>query len=218
MNQPNKSRAVSKGDLNAFGRLLTPSWLSGLVVVVASLAIVFGAIGELHYSGSAWQQLLAAQHGAGKPLSVNSQTLSNNITASTFVSIVPLLIFWAGIGLIVYWFAAGIVGAFQNLIDLKQEMNYVHANRNVLIRQSIIHLLVRLIVLVVWIVYIRYSLHFLLPYVIAMAYAGGGLGWLKDSAYIAGAVGVSIVGLHLHSVMLRLLLLKPRLFGQPVKL
>lgn len=205
--------SFSKDDLNQLGDLLKPSWLSGLVVVVASLAIVFGSVAYLHYSGSSWQLLLSNQQQ--HEVESNSVALEQEVTGNVLVSNLPLLVFWAGVGMIVYSFIIALGDIFRNVVELKEEMHYVHANRKSLLGQAILHLVLRAIFLTIWVIYVQYSIHILLPYVIALAYAGSGdIGLIYNMTYLAGAVVIAAISLHLHTVLLRLLLLKPRLFGQ----
>lgn len=214
-NRHKPAQLISRDDLSAFGVLLKPSWLSGLLAVVVSVAIVAGAVTLLHYNGSSWQQLITEQRQQTSEVSANSTTFENEVTSNVLVSSLPLLVFWAGIGIIVYSFLIAIMDVFRNALELKEEMHYVHANRRVLLQQAVFHLFLRGIFLATWVAYANFTLHAILPYVIAMSYAGsGGLGWLYNSTYLVGAVIIGTACLHLHTILLRLLLLKPRMFGQ----
>ena len=215
MTPSHQSSLFSKGDLDAFGLLLKPSWLSGLLSLVISLAIVIGAVALLHYNGSSWQLLVTAQQAPPTMVGTNSTTFEGEVNDNVLVSSLPLLVFWGGVGIIVYSFIIAVGDAFRNVLELKEEMHYVHANRHFLLRQALFHLVLRVIFLVIWMLYVSYTLHFLLPYVIALAYAGsGGFGLLFNCIYLVGAVVIAAISLHLHTVLLRLLFLKPRMFGQ----
>lgn len=220
MKPPNKHNKVLSGhDLNLLGSLLLPSWLSGLIVVLASLILVFGSIALLHYHDSSWQLVLPVRHQSSSPLvKPGAEVPTDQTTANVILEDLPLLVFWAGVGTIIYSFAVAAVNAYSNIVNLKQEMNYVHADSRQRLRRATGSLLFRSIVLLFWVMYISFSLHLLLPYAVALAYAGSGtLGWLYDTAYIVAAIGLSVICLHLHTVLLRLLFLKPRLFGSVIK-
>lgn len=206
---------LTRDDLTAFGELLKPSWLSGLLAVVISLAVVIGAVALLHYNGSDWQQLIDHRQQQASAVSTNSGTFEDKVNSNAFISSLPLLIFWAGIGMIVYSFIIAITDVFRNVLELKEEMHFVHANRRYLLRQALFHLLLRGIFLLMLVFLVSFTLHTILPYVIAMAYAGsGGLGWIYNATYLVGGVVIGALTLHLHAVLLRLVVLKPRLFGQ----
>lgn len=205
--------SLSRDDLNELGVLLKPSWLSGLIAVVVSLVIVVGTVAMIHYNGSSWQLLLS--HQQHHTVESNSVAFEQQVTKNVFVSNLPLLVFWAGVGMIVYSFIIALSDVFRNVLELKEEMHYVHANRKRLLRQAVLHLVLRATFLAVWVACVHYTIHVLLPYIIALAYAGSGdIGWLYNSTYLVGALIISAISLHLHTVLLRLVLLKPRLFGQ----
>ncbi len=206
----------SKADLDALGRLLTPSWLSGCLTLLVCLAVVSGTVAMLRYQGSSWQLLLAEQQRSS--LSMNLTTLESRVDSNRLVSNLPLLIFWAGIGLIVYFLIMAVADAFRHVVELEQEIQYVHADRGRMIRQALLHVALRIFFLIIWVPYIQLTLHLLLPYVIALAYAGSGeLGWLYNSAYLVGAVIIGFLSLHLHVILARLLAFKPRIFGQTIQ-
>lgn len=215
VSQQNPGQLWSKEDGKNFALLLRPSWLSGLLTVVISLGVVIGAAALLYYNGSSWQQLISEQRHTSSEVTNNLTAFETKVNSNPFVSSLPLLIFWAGVGVIVYSFIIAIMEMFHNALELKQEMRYIHANRPLLLRQALLHLLLRGIFLSAWVFFVSATLHTILPYVIALTYAGSGnLGWLYNSTYLIGAILVSMICLHLHTVLLRLLALKPRLFGQ----
>jgi hypothetical protein len=75
--------------------------------------------------------------------------------------------------------------------------------------------MLRIVFLITWLLYIQFSLHTLLPYVIALAYAGSGdFGWLQDAGYLLAAASILAISVHLHVVLIRLILLRVRVFGQ----
>ncbi len=214
--------SVSKHDKLVLNYLLLPSWLSGLLVGLASVLIVAVAVSSsVRYYGNSLggtlQQLFNLYHAGHPPTSVSTtyQTLGNNFSASTLVSDIPLFIFWAGVGLVVYSFAANIFNALQNVADLKAELTYVNADRHELLLAAFEHLAIRLAVLVLWVPFLLLTGHVLLPYTIAVAHAGTGTisSWLA-AGYIIWAVFLLALCLHIHTVLLRVLLLKPRVFWQ----
>jgi hypothetical protein len=201
--------------LKLLGQLLAPSWLSGLLSVIVGLAVVAGTVAALHYNGSNIQLLQQTQANQPHAISKNSDSLNDGFTANQFISDIPLLILWAGVGLIAYSLTMQIIKIFTRAVNLEQEMNYVHTDRHQLLRQTLLRFSLRVLILLTWLLYIRFTIHVLVPYVIALAYAGsGGLGWLADAGYLLGATGLMIIGCHLHAIMLRLILLRPRAFGQ----
>lgn len=192
------------------GLLVGPSWVSGLVVVFVALSLVIGTVVAVHFRGSSLEFLLHAESAKQQVISNNTESLNDRISGNTLISNIPLLILWGGVGVIAYSFTMKIFGSLQRAINLHDELDYVHADRQKLLKDAGKQLVIRLLLLAVWLAYISLTLHILLPYVIASAYAGSG--------YILWALLIAIVTLHIHVVMLRLISLRPRLFGDTASL
>jgi len=200
-------------DIQLLGVLITPSWLSSIIDFLFSLAVILGTTVLSRYQGSSirndYLQYLNDNHDSIYR-SVNSGILANPI-----VSNLPLLIFWALVGLIVYLFAANIVAAIRSTAALKDELEYTNVDRHSLLWQAGGHLLIRIIVLVVWLLYLQFFFHHVVPYCVAATLAGlSQLPNLVGIGYIVLAFLVLLVTMHLNTILLRLLLLKPRLFSK----
>ena len=198
-------------DTRLFGILIMPSWLSGIIDVIIGLVVVIGTIFLSRYQGSSVRvDYLNYLSGNQSQLykDVNTGILSNQ-----FVSNLPLILFWGLIGIIVYLFATNIFAAVRNTAQLRSELEYANVDRHSLLVQAGQHLVIRIVVLVAWILYIRFFFYHVLPYCIAATLAGlSQVTTPLGIGYIVLAFVVMIVALHIHTIMLRLLLLKPRLF------
>jgi hypothetical protein len=199
--------------LPSLGAVLSPSWLSGLTVVVVSLVVVVGTVVAAHYNGSSLQLLHDTQIRSSQNVDDNYVTLDDGLSASVLISDIPLFLLWGGVGFIAYNFTMNIIGAFRRVIDLEHELDYVHADRQKLIREAVQRLIFEVVMLIIWFLYIQFTLHKLLPYVVALAYAGSGaFGWLQNTGYIVSSAILLAIGLHLHVISLRLVLLRQRVF------
>ena len=196
------------------GLLLRPSWLSGLIAGLGSAGLIVFSIVSSHYNGSnARLQFLnykAADGGA------TSQAIGRTLDSNKLISNLPLLLFWMLIGLIVYLFAANVVNLIRETRELNVELaSYTNVNRRTVIRDALEKLLIRLVVVAVWVPYILFFFHTLVPYVIALALAASPqLASVVGIEYIVLAFTVLFFGLHMHTLLVRLLLLKPRLFSR----
>lgn len=200
--------------LNQTGRLLQPSGLSIILTLFASLAIVIGTVASSNYNSSDLHYLVQAEKDKSKPGFAAYTPLPDRLSTSQLISDIPLLIFWMIIGLVAYSFVTAVYRAVTRAVDMGRELDYVHADRQALIRQAVIRLVIRLLALMGWTLYAALTVSSLLPYILAMSAAAKGAGdILLGIGYGAAAVGLAVVFLHIHLIFLRLVTLRPRVFG-----
>lgn len=190
--------------------VISPSILSGIITAVASILItVFGVVASYGSAGVLRQGLFAANSLAAPTY----QQITNRLAQNSFVSNIPLLLFWMAVGMIIYLCAINIVTAFGNGVELEEELNYVNAQRSKLIRYEIFLVFIRAVILAGWLVYVQLFIRLLLPYVLAAVQAARLSGILSGIGQIALAALVLFISIHIHLVFLRLLLLKTRVFA-----
>lgn len=208
-----------KNTLKQFGILLQPSWLSGLAAGTASAAVVIATVVISNYQGSGLQhELFAAKAGGSTASALGFRTVTDNLAHNSAVSNLPLLLFWAVLGVIVYLFAVHLWGVFGRAEALREELGYVNAPKQYLLRTALSRLALRLLFLAVWLVYLQLFLKLFLPYALAAAHVAAA-GWsASNTAYGVLAAAVLSAALHAHVVCARLVLLKLRVFGsQPIE-
>jgi hypothetical protein len=200
-------------DTRLFGILLSPSLLSAFVIIVLSIGLVVFSIISSHYKGSS-TRLLFLKFNADQSHS-SAQAIGRTLDSNKFISNLPLLLFWCLVGFVVYMFAVNIFGAVQRAAELGDELNhFTNMNRGQIVRESLEKLCIRLVVIVVWIPYILLFFHHIVPYVIGLALAASpDLASVTGVGYVVLAPIVLSVSLHVHTVLLRLLVLRPRLFS-----
>jgi hypothetical protein len=196
--------------------LITPSWLSGLVSVVTGLAVIGVAALLARFSGSIVEQEVFALHSATAGAAANSRAIATSLSRNRLLDNLPLFAFWAGVGLIVYLFATHIVKAFSRAIELEQEMNYVHTKRQALIRQAMLQALIRLTALLLLIALLLLTFHKVLPSSLQGAHALAASFSLPHLAAALVWAVVLAIDTSLLTIGLRLLFLRPRLFGTPI--
>ena len=206
---------IEKRDLRLLGLLLTPSWLSGLISISCALTITIGVIAITSFKGSGIQQsLFTYQAGQDKQpnLTYTYQSVGDSFSTSAIVSDISLFVFWGLVGLACYMLVANVIRAFQEANKVRQELDYVHADRKKILRSACLHFGVRIIVILVWGIFIKLTLRVLLPYSIATAHAAA-LGPLNASNLLWATLSLTVIMLtaHINTVMLRLLFLRARL-------
>ncbi len=195
--------------------LFTPSWLSGLLAILAGLVVSVGVI--LIFSldnGQASLQLASYEHTSSQPaLTLPGQNVSgpgSNSLENTW----PILAFWGMVGFFVYLLLEMILKMISNAEDFTKELNYVHTKRDALIRTTLEYVLARFISVVFWLIFINLFFKKIIPYTITASHASAG-DFLSGSGilYAFLAFAVMALSLHLHAVFLRLSLGRPRAFS-----
>jgi len=190
--------------------VLSPSILSGIVSGVVSVLVTGFAVVASYGSAGVLRQGLFAAHDLTAPA---YQQITDRLAQNTFVSNIPLLLFWMAVGLIVYLFAVNIVKAFGSGVELEEQLSYVNSQRSKLIRFEIIVAMIRAAMLAGWLLYAQIFIRLLLPYALAVAQAARLDGALNGIGQVALAGLVLFISIHLNLVFLRLLLLKTRVFA-----
>ena len=206
----------SKHNRTVLGYLVRPSWFSGFMAVVISLGIVIVVIISSHYNGSALQELFTVHTtSANASVSTTSAAVSSQFSTNVAISDAPLFIFWAGVGLIVYSLADNVVKVLRGAVNLEEEMHYVNLDRHKLLQTAVERLVTRLVILLFWFAFMRYTAHVILPYAISLAHVSiDKNGLLAGSSYPLGAICLLALCFHIHTIFLRLVLFRPRVFWQ----
>jgi hypothetical protein len=196
-------------------KLATPSSLSAVLCVVASLFISLGALFLNRFRSNALgiqgsyhqtQQTLANSHLVG---SIFQNQILNDL---------PLIVFWAVVGVIVYIFAIDIIKTFRNSLDLVEELDYAHVNKHRLITDIVGRLGIRVIVLAIWLPYILLFFDSLMPYSIRIAIiASTSSNIIAVILHMLISVTIGSLAFHINVIFLRLVFLKPRLFSNAIE-
>ena len=197
-----------------FTLLFIPSWLSLVVCLLLSILISVGSMIIDSYKSSTFKvdfTTYASTSHFTFHIS-NSKFFSNPI-----ISNLPLIAFWTVVGFIVYLFAINVFRAIGSTAELKDELNYVNANQHDLLWSAAEQLIVHVLVLVVGIVYLLIFVHEILPYAINLALVGSGeAGILLRAIYVILSIFILAVAMHVIVVLVRLFLLRPRIFSKAV--
>jgi len=208
---------TSKHSPKLIGILVQPSWLSSLIGVSTGICMTAAIIISYDFkSANLDTHLIHLQIISKSPsLTIPGETLStslNNNLQNTW----PLILFWAVLGLVIYFIVETIFKTLSEMREFNNELNYVHARRIIIFRNTFELLILRLIAAVAWLYFINYFFKKLVPYAISAAYTSAPLfnKSLTGVGYALEAVILIAVGLHIHTVFLRLLLRRPRLFSK----
>jgi hypothetical protein len=206
---------LSAEDNRLLKLLLTPSWLSGLVAVVAGLVISVGVIGAFEANNSQLQQQLVAwQQTRPQPaLATPGQTVPQD-NRPTGQNSWTLLLLWSLVGLVVYGLVATTARSLGRAEGLRESLNYVHANPRTLLAYTAEHLLLRSIAAIALVGFAAAFVKQVVPYGITAAHASAGdVMSLDGILYALLSFALIAMSLHLMTILLRLALGRVRVFS-----
>lgn len=209
---------ISKQDQKLLGQLLAPSWLSAMLAIVAGLVITLGVLLAFSFNTSAiqrqlvsWQQSQPAK--PERPLTTPDQTVHTNKRPTPKDSW-PLLVVWAGVGLLVYALTAAIIHSASDAEALRESMGYVNARPGEQLRTAFGHLFLRGIALAILVALVYLFFKQVIPYSITAAHAGAvELPSASGGFYALLAFLIIVVSIQLQTVFLRLATGRVRVFS-----
>lgn len=206
---------IDKQDKKLIGLLLTPSWLSGMIAVMAGLILSAGVILVFSLNTSSFQQqLIVWQQDQPERALTQPGTYVGSEGRPQLKDSWPLLVVWAGVGLIVYMITAALVHSLSNAAAIRQSMGYVHANPTKTLEITVGHIILRLIAAVALVIMVKIFIDQVIPYAITAAHASASdLVSVTGILYAFVAFAIVAVSLHLQTIFLRLTLGRARIFS-----
>lgn len=209
-----------KHDIQVLSWILKPSWLSGLLAVLAGLIVTGGVI--IAFSANDLQlqrHLIEWQHSktsVNPKLTTPDQVLKEN-DKPTLQGSWPLLIFWSILGLTVYFMAMFITKKISNAEAFRRSLGYVHANKQSMILGAASRIIFRLAIIGVWAGFSLMCFRSIVPYGIRMAHASAADVFSAHGiTYALISFIVILLSVHLHAVFMRLSLGRIRVFTSVV--
>jgi len=198
-----------------FHHLLIPSYLSALTTIGAALLIVGAALLTRLYWSTGWAATSVRTIADSNRYVLHNWGTSQTNDGSSTLSAILLFIFWALVGLAVYFFVAGLFRAAGEARQLEQEVStYVHRNRDAIIRNFAERMLTRIVGLCLLFLVVTLYLRELIPFGLTAGRAAA----LAASPILSvvSAFCLLVVGGHLITILLRLVALRPRLFSADI--
>lgn len=207
-------------DLRRFGRALTPSLSSLTFGSIVGLVFIVGTYLTAAFSGSYESaQLAAINAGASSDNLFISlyQKAYDTIIISNSLGAVALFVVWGMIGMIAYAAVAGVVNGLKEIDDIKEESSFVHADKQSLYREEAEKFIIRVVMLGLLFLALRLLVNMFVPWarevtVIAVFESV----WLQKILYLLIVFISWVFCLHVLTAIVRILLLRVRLFGEQV--
>jgi len=206
-------KLISAEDQHFLRAVLAPSWLSGLVIVLAGLIVTGGAIITFSLNHSAFKQdLIGWEQGHSNSLSITGQ--STQAVSPTLANSWPLIIVWAGVGLITYTVAVAIVRFVLETIEFRRQLDYVHADRTSMLEVTVEHLVTRIVASLLLIMTVLLFVYHLFPDAISAGRTSAADKFTASGLkYAAFAFIMTAICIYFATVFLRLALGKARVFS-----
>lgn len=136
------------------------------------------------------------------------------LSQNRFFSTLPLFIFWAFVGVLVYVIAFHLVMWIRKAVDTADEIHYVNANKEALIESAAVVIVFRIVFAIALIVYWHYFFNDLLPLSVNESImASNQTSNYISAGYMLASTVYTALALYVFVVLARLLLLKTRVFG-----
>jgi hypothetical protein len=198
-----------------FLSLLSPSLLSGAITSLLGILLLIGPFLLIHFGNTAQEGFLGL-HIAYQQSSLTSVAhgVSTQFLGNPHVGQAVFLAFWGAVGLVVYLMAASLVRRSEDFFSLVHQMDYVNVVRHQYVQYHLIRAIVRIVAVVGWCLLLPNFIYKIVPYSLAAAQVSAEHStlnhWLTSILFCFGSVLI----LHVLTVLLRLMVLRPRLFGQ----
>lgn len=195
----------------------SPSLASGVAAVLgAGLLLLIANLSYLLNSGLIYETIF----GKGSPYDLVQTShdtislLTHTVLSNTLLNKVLFFAFWMMIGLFVYITVITFSQTVSQAGEEVHSLHYIHAHKQLIERNLLVRLALRLGGILAAIIYIWIFLSLLLPFSIfasriGLAELNRVVGWL----YILLSWLVLTLSLHIAVIIVRLISLKPRLFG-----
>jgi hypothetical protein len=204
---------ITSEDRHFLRAVLAPSWLSWLVIILAALIVTGGAVltFSLNHSGLKQDLIGWEQNHNTNTLSASGQ--STQSVAPTLANSWPLIIVWAGVGLLTYSVAVSIVRFILESIQFRRQLEYVNADPRSMLEVTVEHLVTRIVASVLLLLLVLSFIYHMLPYTISVArISANGLLTVTGSRDVATSFLLTAVFAYFANVLLRLSLGKARIF------
>lgn len=203
-----------------FLRVLTPSFSSSFICIGLGLFVAGLVFVSTSYVGS--YEAIQLNNLQTSELSDNKliaayQIAYDKVVYNQSLGSGALFAFWCVVGGVCYMTFAAVIRGLREINGFKDEVEYVHINRHTLFREQSERLLIRLAVLVLLFLLFQFFVDQAIPWSRQLAQIGAvESGIIGKVGYSVSAVTIIAATVHVVIVLLRLLTLRVRLFGDEV--
>ena len=166
-----------------------------------------------NFKGSVLEQLVNSW-GAVNANDLAHYATPKTLTLQNIFNTATTFILWALIGVAMYSVIVGMAAAVRHFKEIREELGHVGHSHGQYIAALVFHIAIRAGVLVTWFFYLRFFFGTVVLHCLYWLYTSSHVPVSASSlAAIILAFVVMTAALHVHVVLLRLLLLRPRVYG-----
>jgi hypothetical protein len=198
--------------------ILKPSVSSALWTVIFSILILLTAAwSDSTSTGLIYEFLLGPNSSAQLIESSNStlEALQEAAFGNNVINNVMLFAFWMVIGIGVYLMLMGLTSSYSTADRIIHELHYINHRKQMSEKDFTTRALIRIFVGFIWLIYVVFFFKIIVPFMALCVIVGTNV--LPNEAiglwYLIIGFAISVISLHLHIVMLRLFLLRPRVIN-----
>jgi hypothetical protein len=196
-----------------FRLLLLPSWISGFACLLLSTSATVAILVQGHYEGSELQRQLYAWQQSGDGSWFQLITTEQSSQVGKVLNTIQLFVFWYAVGLVVYALASALFKAVQEIRELRDDLHSLNSNHSQVWRAALVQFLRQLGALFAWLLLVVATLKAVVPYALGTVDAANEyLPDLEAIGLIVVATFAMAACLHLHVVLVRLFLGRPRIW------
>lgn len=200
-----------------FIHIFTPSVISGLTAVLASIAVFAGATFSYVIGKGLIYDYLFGENSSAELIQQSKGTISvfsNTVLGNPILNKVLYFVFWMLVGLLVYVVMSIVIRGASAAAEEVQESTYKNSIGSERLKELGLRTAVRAIAALAWVMYWIIFVQIITPFAVLCAKIGTGqfpdfTGWLY------GVLGLTVLTLsiHLHLSFIRLIALRVRLLG-----
>ncbi|HRF28210.1 MAG TPA: hypothetical protein PL051_01030 [Candidatus Saccharibacteria bacterium] len=195
-----------------FLKLLAPSRTGGLLTVVFAFFIVLAVMTPKFYEIANLDLYLGYIKEHPNGFYKQSLEASNAVNSSRFAADSSVFIVWGVAGLIGYSLIIGVVRLIKNTQDFIEDLEYSERRKRDIEREALIHTLLRVVAACSFFLVYTLLMQVILPLVVVVAQMALTATTLQATGLALAAVALMSVSLHLMIVVIRLALLRTRIF------
>jgi len=193
--------------------LFTPSWSEVTITILLSIATVLMVVVPQLYERSSYSAYLNLDTASQTDVYQNISNVTQAINSSTFASTVAVFMFWAFIGLVVFFLVDTLLRSLESMTSFLDAIHLSRRNRAHLEVEGLTRLGIRVAAAAGLYLLYQAFITRLLPAALLLSHRSLDAGRLSAVLYMVGSMVLLTLTIHVAVILLRLLFLRVRVFG-----